>query len=123
MKSLLIPMLGATMLVAACGPSYSRRGVVVTAEVGPGIDLYGYSVDRDGDWRTGYRGWTPVVVYEVDGRYYSTNVRGARQVQVYRTRSGYVLPPRDQEWVRTDKRFDRKKIPTDVDYGRARPRP
>ncbi|MES1259037.1 MAG: hypothetical protein ABUL71_00480 [Gemmatimonadota bacterium] len=120
---LLIPMAGAALLTTACGSGYRRQGVVVTAEIGPGVDLYGYSMDRDGDWRIGYRSWTPVVVYELDGRYYPSNVRGARQVQVYRTRYGYVPPPRDQEWARTDRRFDRKKIPTDADYGRARPRP
>jgi hypothetical protein len=113
--------LGGLMLVSACGPGYG--GLAVSARLGPGIDLYGYSAERDGDWHASYRQWTPTVVYEVNGQYYPANVRGGREVQVYRTQSGYVLPPRDQEWARTDKRFNAKKVPTDADYGRARPRP
>ena len=83
----------------------------------PGIEIYGYSARQYGDWRASYRQWTPVVVYEVNGQYYPTNVRGARQVQVYRSQGGYFLPPRDQDWARTDKRFKNKRRPTDADYG------
>jgi hypothetical protein len=122
-KWLVLPALGSLMAVSGCGPGYGRTSLVVSAQLGPGISLYGYSAERDGDWRASYRQWAPVTIYEVNGQYYPDNVRGARQVQVYRTQSGYVLPPRDQEWARTEKRFDRKKVPTDADYGRARPRP
>jgi hypothetical protein len=118
-----LPVLGSLMLLSACAPGYGRTGVVVNAQLGPGIDLYGYSAEQHGDWHANYRQWTPAVVYEVNGQYYPNNVRGARQVQVYRSQSGYFLPPRDQEWARTEKRFDAKKAPTDADYSRARPRP
>lgn len=117
-----VPVLGSLMLMSACSSGY-RSGVVVSAQVGPGIDLYGYSAEQYGDWRTGYRQWTPTSVYELNGRYYPNSMRGAREVQVYRSQTGYFLPPRDQEWVRTERRFNSKKMPNDADYGRARPRP
>jgi hypothetical protein len=122
-RGIVFPVLGSLMLLSACGPGYGGTGVAVTAQLGPGIDLYGYSADQYGDWHAGYRQWTPTVVYEVNGQYYPNNVRGGRQVQVYHSQSGYFLPPRDQEWARTDKRFNSKRLPTDADYGRARSRP
>lgn len=97
--------------------------MAVGADLGPGIDLYGYSATTDGDWHANYQQWTPTTVYESNGHYYPKNVNGARPVQVYQTKTGYITPPRDKEWASTDKRFDSKKIPTDADYSRARQRP
>jgi hypothetical protein len=122
-RRIAFPVLGSLVLLSACGRGYGRTGVEVTAQVGPGIDLYGYSADQYGDWRASYRQWSPTVVYEVNGQYYPGNVRGGRPVQVYRSQSGYFLPPRDQDWARTDRRFDRRRVPTEADYGRARRRP
>lgn len=122
-KRIALPVLASVLLLSACGLMYGRSSMEVTAQLGPGIEFYGYSAEQHGDWHANYRQWTPTVLYEVNGRYYPNNVRGARQVQVYHSQSGYFLPPRDQEWARTDKRFNSKRIPTDADYGRARPRP
>ena len=121
-KWMVLPAVGGAMLLAAC-TGYGGGGVVVGAQLGPSIDLYGYSAERDGDWHAGYRQWSPTTVYEVNGQYYPNSVKGARQVQVYHTSTGYVLPPRDKDWAATEKRFDKKKVPTDVDYSRAHPRP
>jgi hypothetical protein len=122
-KWMALPALSGLLMLSACGPGYVSTSVGVSAQMGPGINLYGYSADQYGDWHARYRDWTPTVVYESNGQYYPNNVRGARQVQVYRVNSEYVLPPRDQEWAKTEKRFNSKRIPTEADYGRARPRP
>lgn len=119
-----LPLLAsAVLLLPGCAARYGRADVVATANLGPGVDIYGYSAAAYGDWRTNYRQWVPVSVYEVNGVYYPNRVRGAREVQVYRGQNGYFMPPQDQEWARTDRRFNSKKIPTPADYGRARPRP
>jgi hypothetical protein len=122
-KWLILPALGATMTMSACGPGYATTGVGVEAQYGTGIDLYGYDSGRYGDWHANYRNWAPTTVYELNGTYYPRKVRGARQVQVYHSQNGYFLPPRDQEWSKTDRRFNQKRMPNDGDYGRARPRP
>ena len=115
-------MVAGLALVAACGPGY-RTQASVSAQLGPGIDVYGYSAARDGDWHANYRQWTPTDVYEVNGTYYPNKVSGARQVQVYHTSAGYIMPPRDTDLRSTDKRLNAKKLPNDADYGRARSRP
>ena len=122
-SKLAIPAFSAMVLLSGCGPGYSRTSVGVSAQVGPAIDIYGYDANTYGDWRVGYRQWTPTVVYEYNGTYYPNRIRGGRQVQVYRNSSGYFLPPRDQQWARTDRRFNSKRMPNDADYGRARSRP
>lgn len=120
-----LPTLSGLMLIglAACGPGYGTTRVGMSAQLGPGINVYAYDAARDGDWHTSYRQWTPTTVYEANGTYYPNKVRGGRQVQVYHSQSGYMLPPRDQAVASTDKRLNRKKLPTDADYSRARPRP
>ncbi len=123
LHKLAMPAAGALLVLAACAPGYGRTSVGVSAELGPGVDIYGYSAARYGDWRTNYHNWQPATVYESDGHYYPNRVRGARPVQVYHSQSGYFMPPQDQDWARTDKRFNRKKMPTDADYGRARHQP
>lgn len=115
-------LLGGLLLLSACVPSYAR------VDYGPDyydrrwVDLYAYDPDYYGDWRYNYRSWSPVVIYEYDGRYYPHRLRGSRAVQVYRNRSGYFLPPRDRDWDRSDRRFDTRRRPNDSDYQRARPR-
>lgn len=117
------PALGSLMLMAACGPGYGRGGVVVGAQLGPGLDVYGYNSTYHGDWRASYQQWTPTTVYESNGQYYPNSVNGARQVQVYHSQAGYFLPPREQGFAGTDKRLNSKQAPNEADYGRARPRP
>ena len=117
-----IRLLGGLVLLAGCAPSYAR------VEYGPRyydrryVDLYDYDSYYYGDWRSNYRRWSPVVIYEYDGRYYPNRLRGSRPVQVYRDRSGYFLPPRDRDWDRSDRRFDSRRRPNASDYQRARPR-
>jgi hypothetical protein len=97
--------------------------VVVNARLGPEIGVLGYSPERAGDWRTNSRRWTPVTVYESNGRYYPNNVEGTRAVAMYRYQNEYFLPPTDQEWVGSDRRFDYNHQPNDGDRGRVRARP
>lgn len=117
------PLLGAMLLTSACATGYTRTTLGVNARLGPPIEVYDYYPDYFGDWHTRWNGWAPVTIYEYQGAYYSRNIRGARPLQVYRTPSGYLLPPRDNDWARTDRRFSSKKRPTPDDYARARPRP
>jgi hypothetical protein len=121
-RGFMVSAISGLVLLTSCAPSY-QSGVGVTARYGPGIEFYDYSPRAFGDWRTSYRQWQPVVVYEYQGSYYGRNIRGARPVQIYRSPTGYFLPPRDQDWARTDRRFNDKKRPTDADYRRARQRP
>lgn len=113
----LLPLAALLAAAPACSSGYVATGVSVGA-YGDALDVYGYSPGYWGDWHTNYRAWAPTTVYEVNGAYYSHNVKGARQVQVYHTDKGYVLPPRDHDW--TDKRFSSKRMPNDQDYSRAR---
>ena len=101
---------------------YAPR-VEIDPRLGDEIGVLAYSADRAGDWRRNYKRWTPVTVYEVNGHYYPNNGRDARAVTIYRYRSEYFLPPRDQAWVNFDKRFDYKNQPNEDDHGRARGRP
>jgi len=90
---------------------------------GAEIGVFGYAPDRAGDWRRNYRRWTPVTVYEFNGRYYQRSGPGSRAVQVYRFRDEYFLPPQDREWVGFDKRFDYTRQPSDDDHRRVQGRP
>ena len=121
-RRIYIALVGLLLALGACGPAYTTS-VGGGMQTSASLDIYGYSADRYGDWHAGYRQWTPTTVYESNGQYYQNKVRGAREVQVYHSQSGYFMPPRDQEWSRTDTRFKAKKLPNDDDYGRARPRP
>ncbi|HXD23084.1 MAG TPA: hypothetical protein VN613_06980 [Gemmatimonadaceae bacterium] len=97
--------------------------VVVSPRFGVELGVVGYSVERAGDWRHNYRRWTPVTVYEFNGRYYPNPGPGARPVQIYRFQGEYFLPPADREWVGFDRRFDYKHAPSDDDRHRVRDRP
>ena len=118
----LIPWLASATILTACAPGYARVSYGGYYDRSY-VDLYDYSPGYYGDWRYNYSRWSPVVIYEYRGRYYPDRVRGARPLQVYRDRSGYFLPPRDREWNRVDRRFDRRQRPSRSDYRRAlRPR-
>ena len=121
--SMTVRWLAGLVLLAGCVPSYA------SVEYGPRpyygrryVDLYDYDPYYNGDWRHNYRRWSPVVIYEYEGRYHPNRLRGSRPVQVYRNRGGYFLPPRDRDWGRADRRFDNRRRPNDSDYQRARPR-
>ena len=92
----------------------------IDARLGPEIGVFAYSVDRAGDWRRNYRRWTPVVVYEFRGRYFTNSAPGARPVMVYRYGNEFFLPPDDPAWNGFDRRFDYNRIPTPDDRGRVR---
>jgi hypothetical protein len=95
---------------------YSAR-VVVDPRLGTEIELWNYSAERAGDWRTNYTRWTPVIVYEYRGQYYPHRIEGARAVAVYRYRYEYFLPPTDAAWVGADRRYDYAHRPSDDDRG------
>jgi len=97
------------------GRPYVRLG----AEIG----VLNYDSERASPWQRNYRRWTPTTVYEMNGHYYPNNAPGARQVQIYRYQNEYFLPPRDQEWMNHDKRFDYGHQPSDDDHNRGRGRP
>lgn len=115
-----LPLLGA--LFYAPAPA-AAQGISIRfgTRLGPQVNLTTYSADRYGDWRTGFRRWTPVTLYEVNGRYYRYQVRGARAILVYKYRNDYFLPPQDQGWRNHDRRYNYHRIPSDADYGRAQP--
>jgi hypothetical protein len=97
--------------------------VVVAPRFGAEIGVLGYSAERAGDWRRSYRHWTPVTVYEFNGRYYPNPGPGARAVQIYRFGDEYFMPPADREWVGFDRRFDYKHAPVEEDRRRVREKP
>jgi hypothetical protein len=113
-------LLGALIALPTRAPA--QVSVQINARLGPAIGLFAYTPDRYGDWRTGYRRWTPVTLYTVNGNYYRRSTRGARPVQVYRRGNEYFLPPQDQAWVGHDRRYNYGHRPNNDDYGRARPR-
>ena len=89
------------------------------ARYGNDVQVSVYSPQVQGDWHTAYNRWDTATLYNLNGRYYPTQVPGARQVMVYRSQNGYFLPPRDQQWNNADRRYDYRLRPTDDDYNRA----
>ena len=95
----------------------------IRSQLGAEIGVFGYTPDRAGDWRKNYKKWSPVMVYEFNGRYYQKNGPGTRAVQIYRYKDEYFLPPQDNGWAGFDKRFDYKHQPNDDDRKHVRERP
>ena len=118
---LILPLLGALIAAPARVTAQINLSVRFGARLGPEIGVYAYSQERQGDWRTSYRQWTPVTLYDVNGHYYRNNVAGARAVAVYSYRNEYFLPPQDQAWMHSDRRYNYQRQPTQDDYGRNRP--
>ena len=108
----LLPLFGALLLA----PGRGSAQVTATIRFGNEIRVYPYSQDADGDWHVSYRRWRPVTVYGLDGRFYSRNVPGAREIQVYSYNNQYFLPPRDADWNNYDRRFRYDERPRDEDY-------
>jgi len=105
----------------ACVPPGDTE-VGVSAQFGPGIDVYDYDPGYFGAWQSDYMMWTPSTVYVLNGRFYGSPVRGARAVAVYRYHDRYFLPPRDRSWEHKDQRYDYHNQPKSKDYQHARPR-
>ena len=102
---------------------YTPEAARVDRRLGTEIGVFNYSQERAGDWRKNYRRWTPVTVYESNGRYYSRNAPGARPVAIYRYQNEYFLPPADQAFNGADKRFNYNRQPNNQDRARVRDRP
>jgi hypothetical protein len=117
---LTISLLGATMAIAAPAPAQLNVSVLFGTRLGPEIGVFAYSQERQGDWRNNYRQWTPVTLYDVNGHYYRSQVRGSRPVAVYSYNNEYFLPPQDQAWVGKDRRYNYRRRPNDSDEHRVR---
>ena len=119
---LVLPLLAGLVALPSRAPAQVNVSVRFGTRLGPEIGVSAYSPQRHGDWQANFRRWTPVTLYDVNGHYYRTSVRGARPVQVYSFNNEYFLPPREQGWANhADKRFNYGRRPGDTDYGRARP--
>ena len=114
-------LVGALLGMPGRARAQLQISVAFGARLGPPVEVFAYSRDRYGDWRRDYDRWTPVVVYDVNGRYYRDGVPGAREVIVYRYHDDYFFPPDDRAWVGIDHRYDYRHRPDDDDWGRAHP--
>lgn len=114
-------LVGALMAAPVRVPAQVQISVAVGARLGPPVAVFAYSSDRYGDWRRDYSRWTPVVIFEVNGRYYPHRVAGAREVIVYRYHDEYFMPPHDRAWIGVDRRYDYGHRPDDNDWKRAHP--
>ncbi|MES1259126.1 MAG: hypothetical protein ABUL71_00930 [Gemmatimonadota bacterium] len=84
----------------------------------PEVRVFTYTPDAYGDWRTSYRNWQPVTLYERNGHFYTGNVPGTTAVAVYRWGNDYFLPPQDPAWAnRGDRRYNYDRRPNDGLYG------
>jgi hypothetical protein len=116
-----LPLFGALLVVPTRASAQVTISVSFGTRLGPEIGVFAYAPDRLGDWRTNYRRWTPVTLYDINGHYYRNPVRGARPVLVYSYRNEYFLPPQDESWRNADRRYNYRRQPTRDDYGRVRP--
>ncbi|HEY4955118.1 MAG TPA: hypothetical protein VII02_09560 [Gemmatimonadaceae bacterium] len=113
-------LLGAAIALPVRAPAQVSVSVNLGRLLGPEISLFAYSQQDYGDWRTSYRNWTPVTIYDYNGHYYRKSVKGSRAVVVYSRNNEYFLPPQDNAWVGKDKRYNYKRQPTETDRGRAK---
>ena len=116
-----LPLFGALVAMPARAPAQLNLTVHFGTRLGPEIGVYSYSPQRQGDWRVNSGRWRPVTLYDVNGHYYRHSVSGARAVVVYSYHNEYFLPPRDQAWVNSDRRYNYRRQPNQDDYGRNRP--
>jgi hypothetical protein len=116
-----VPLLAVLIGPPTTTSAQTRISISFGTRLGPEVRLSAYSPERLGDWRSNYKRWTPVTLYDVNDHYYRSQVRGSRPVLVYMYKDEYFLPPQDQGWNGADKRYNYKRQPTPVDYGRARP--
>jgi hypothetical protein len=120
-KLLALPLFGALVALPARAPAQVSISVAFGTRLGPEIGVFAYSPERQGDWRANYRRWTPVTLYDINGRYYRNSVRGARPVVVYMYNDEYFLPPQEQGWNGFDNRYNYRRRPNGSDEGRTRP--
>ena len=118
---LTVPLLAVLIVQPTTASAQATISVSFGTRLGPEVGVFAYNSERLGDWHKNYRQWTPVTLYDINGRYYRSNVRGARAVLVYQYRDEYFLPPQDREWNGIDKRYNYRRQPVEADYGRARP--
>jgi len=119
-RLLTLPLIVALVATPRLATSQVNINVRFGTRLGPEIGVFAYSQERLGDWHTNYRRWTPVTLYDINGRYYRASVPGARPVMMYTYNGEYFLPPQDAEWVNRDKRYNYGRRPTPVDDGRGR---
>ncbi|MHB1863831.1 MAG: hypothetical protein ACYCVL_12785 [Gemmatimonadaceae bacterium] len=124
---MILAALAGTLAVAPARASAQVSvNIILGARMGPPVPVLAYAPERFGPWRDDYPRWTPVVLYEVDGRYYRHRARDARAIEVYVYGGNYFLPPRDAGWVGYDRRYDYRLRPgrehDDEDRGRGRGR-
>ncbi len=120
-SGLAVALFAALVAVPTGAKAQGNISIRFGTRLGPEVGVSAYSVDRMGDWRTNYRSWRPETLYDVNGRYYRQNVRGSRAVAVYSYNNEYFLPPEDQGFRGADRRYNNRRYPTAVDYGRTRP--
>ena len=118
---LTVPLLAVLIGPPTTMSAQARISISFGTRLGPEVGVFAYSSERMGDWHKNYRQWAPVTLYDINGHYYRNNVRGARAVLVYTYHDEYFLPPQDREWNGADKRYNYRRQPTPVDYGRVRP--
>jgi hypothetical protein len=116
-----LPLLGALLSLPTRSPAQVAVSVAFGTNLGPEIGVSSYSPDRVGVWKSTYRHWKPVTLYDVNGRYYRGQVHGARALLVYTYQNEYFLPPQDKEWTDADARYDYSRQPSPADYARVRP--
>ncbi|HTR79602.1 MAG TPA: hypothetical protein VMH39_15895, partial [Gemmatimonadaceae bacterium] len=115
------PLIGALIALPSRAPAQVNIKIEFGARLGPEIGVFAFAPERYGPWRANYMKWTPVTLYDVNGHYYRTQVRGARPVLVYSFKGEYFFPPQDKAWIGLDRRYDYKLRPVDDDYRRVRP--
>lgn len=118
---MIVPFAAALLALPARAPAQVSISVGFGARLGPDVGVFAYSPERMGDWHANYRRWTPVTLYDVNGRYYRHSVAGARAVEVYYYHDEYFLPPPDAAWVGADRRYNYRRQPLVEDRGRVRP--
>jgi len=115
-----LPIAVTLVVLPARMPAQVNISVRFGTRLGPDVGVFAYSPERLGDWHDNYRKWTPVTLYDVNGRYYRNSVAGSRAVVVYSYNDEYFLPPTDAGWVGADRRYNYRRQPVDDDRGRVR---
>ena len=110
---------GALIALPASTTAQVSLSVSLSKRLGPEVSLAAYSPAIHGEWKTSYRHWTPVTLYEYGGRYYHHSVSGARAVGMYSHNNQVFLPPTDRAWLGYDRRYNYKRVPNDDDRGRV----
>ena len=116
-------LIGACIVWPAEASAQVSVSISLGAQLGPPVPVFAYSAERYGPWRADWPRWTPIVLYEADGRYYRRRARGARAVEVYAYGGDYFLPPQDAGWIGYDRRYDYGDRPMHDDFVRVQPYP